>query len=75
MINKESRKRSNQEIGNNLKRVRLQKGLTQAEVAIMTDLDRSYICRIEKGKARMTINLLKQLVVGLKIKSVDLTNF
>jgi transcriptional regulator with XRE-family HTH domain len=74
MIDKESRKRSNQEIGSNLKRVRLQKGLTQAEVAIMTDLDRSYVCRIEKGKARLTINLLRQLVVGLGIKSSDLIN-
>ena len=74
MINKESRKQSNQEVGSNLKKIRLQRGLTQAKVAVMTNLDRSYICRIEKGKARITFSLLRQLVVGLGIKSGDLIN-
>ena len=75
MINKESRKQSNREVGSNLKRIRLQKGFTQAEVAVMTNLDRSYVCRIEKGKARMTFSLLGQIVIGLKIRSSDLINF
>jgi transcriptional regulator with XRE-family HTH domain len=75
MINKTDQKRSNQVIGNNLKRVRLQKSLTQAEVAIATCLDRSYVCRIENGKARITYNLLKQLVVGLEIHSSELIEF
>jgi len=74
MINKESRKQSNQEVGSNLKKIRLQRGLTQAKVAVMTNLDRSYVCRIEKGKARITFSLLRQLVVGLGIKSGDLIN-
>jgi transcriptional regulator with XRE-family HTH domain len=75
MINKTDKKRSNQRFGNNLKRVRLQKCLTQLEVAIATDLDRSYISRIENGKARITYNLLKQLVVGLGIHSSELIEF
>ena len=74
MINKESRKQSNQEVGSNLKKIRLQRGLTQAKVAVMTNLDGSYVCRIEKGKARITFSLLRQLVVGLGIKSGDLIN-
>jgi transcriptional regulator with XRE-family HTH domain len=75
MLSNADYNRSNQIIGENLKRVRLQMGLTQTEVAIITNLDRSYICRIEKGKARVTFNLLRQLVIGLKIKSADLINF
>ena len=75
MINKESRKRPNQEVGSSIKKIRLQRGLTQAEVAVMTNLDRSYVCRIEKGKARVTSSLLRQIVIGLEIRSSDLINF
>ena len=59
-------------IGRNLKRIRLQRGLTQMEVSADTNLNRSYIGRIETGKARVTVALLEQLVKGLEITSRDL---
>jgi len=52
-------------IGSNLKRVRLQK-VSRSRGCYSDSLDRSYVCRIEKGNARVTFNLLKQLVLGLK---------
>lgn len=59
-------------IGNNLKKIRLQKGLMQIDVAVATDLNRTYISRVETGKARITVNLLVRLVRGLEISSTDL---
>lgn len=65
-------KKSYQVIGINLRKIRLQKGLMQIDVAVATNLDRSYISRIETGKARITFNLLCRLVKGLEISATDL---
>lgn len=62
----------NVRIGRNLKKIRLQKNLTQMDVSIVTNLSRSYIGKIETGKARVTIGLLYILVKGLEITSSNL---
>ncbi len=62
-------------IGKNLKKIRLQKRLRQIEISSVTGLNRTYISRIERGKARVTLKLLYILVIGLGIKSSDLTEF
>lgn len=59
-------------IGQNLRRIRQQKGLMQIDVAVATNLNRTYISRIETGKARITLKLLCNLVRGLEISSDDL---
>lgn len=59
-------------IGQNLKKLRLKKGLTQMEIALATNLSEAYISRIETGKARITFNLLSQLCRGIKIRSSKL---
>lgn len=45
------------------------------EIALDTNLNESYISRIETGKARITFNLLGQLCKGLKIHSSELIEF
>ncbi len=67
-----SHKKDSQKIGQNLRKLRLQKGLMQIDVAVATDLDRTYISKIETGKARVTLALLFQLVKGLEISSGEL---
>lgn len=62
-------------IGRNIKNIRLQKGLRQIELYSKTGLNRTYISRIERGKARVTPKLLYILVIGLGIKSSDLIEF
>lgn len=59
-------------IGENLRLIRVEKGLMQIDVAVATDLDRTYVSRIETGKARITCALLYRLVKGLEITSKDL---
>lgn len=65
-------KETSKKAGQNLKRIRLQKGMMQIDVAVATNLHRTYISRIENGKARVTINLLFRLIKGLNITSRDL---
>ncbi len=62
-------------VGQNLRRFRSQKGLAQIDVAVATDLNRTYVSRIETGKARITFNLLCKLVTGLEIKPADLIDY
>ncbi len=64
--------KSSEKVGRNLRKVRKQKGLMQIDVAVATNLNRTYISRIENGKTRVTLGLLLRLVKGLDIKSGDL---
>lgn len=59
-------------IGHNLKKIRLQKGLMQIDLATTVDLNRTYISRVETGKARVTTGLISRLVKGLEITSKEL---
>ncbi len=65
-------KKDNQIIGHNLRRIRKQRGLMQIDLAVSTDVDRTYISRVETGQARVSFNLLCKLVKGLEITSADL---
>lgn len=59
-------------IGLNLRKVRLKKGLMQIDVAVATDFNRSYISRLETGKARITYLVFCRLIQGLEITPNEL---
>ncbi|MBF0208935.1 MAG: helix-turn-helix transcriptional regulator [Oligoflexia bacterium] len=61
-----------EQIGHNLRKIRQQMGFMQIDVAAAANLNRTYISRIENGKARITLSLLKRLVSGLEISSNEL---
>ncbi len=44
----------------------------QIDVAVAADVDRTYISRVEAGKARITFNFISKLVKGLEITSNEL---
>lgn len=57
----------NQLIGNKLKEIRKNKGLSQEKLARIVVLDRTYISRVEAGKINITIDTLYVLCKGLNI--------
>lgn len=60
-------------IGNNIRSLRLSKGLTQAEVAFeCNDVDYSQINRIELGKVNFTISYLSMLAKVLNVSVHDI---
>ena len=63
---------SSRRTGRNLRKIRLQKGLMQIDVAVATNLHRTYVSRIENGRARVSFFLLCKIVRGLNITSDDL---
>jgi len=59
-------------IGEKIITARKNHNLSQETLATLSDLDRTYISRIEKGKANPTIKSLNKIAQALKTKVSDL---
>jgi transcriptional regulator with XRE-family HTH domain len=57
--------------GKKLKKLRLERGLSQESLALSADLDRTYIPSIEKGERNVSITVLEKLAKALKISIKD----
>ena len=57
-------------LGNNIKRLRLRRKMSQGDICRAIDMDRSYMSAIEGGKVNVTIAVLEKLANALDI-SVD----
>lgn len=60
--------------GQQVKKLRQEKGLSQEALAHQADLDRTYIPSIEKGERNVSITVVEKIAKALKIKIVDLFN-
>ena len=61
-----------QKFGNNLKRLRLEKGLSQEKLALNADIDRTYIPSIEKGERNGSIVIAEKLAIALNVPISEL---
>ncbi len=55
-------------LGENILCARCRKKISQERLGELCDTDRTYIARIEKGKANPTIRALHKIARGLKIR-------
>ena len=62
-------------LGNRIREIRLQSGLSQVELANNCDVELSTINRIELGKSSPTITLLFIIAGELKVTPSDLISF
>ena len=60
------------QIGKNIKRIRLKKGLTQLDLAAACGFEESSIGRLENGKTNPTIKTLVKIATALGTKLADL---
>ncbi len=58
--------------GNNIKRLRLEKGLSQEKLALNADIDRTYIPSIEKGERNVSIVIVEKLAIALNVPISEL---
>ncbi|OQP43442.1 hypothetical protein A4H97_11040 [Niastella yeongjuensis] len=71
-------KRYNKEIvqfGENVRRLRTAKGLTQSDLEAVTGIDRGDISRIENGRMDIQFSSIIKLSDGLEVDTVDLFRF
>lgn len=58
--------------GENLRTMRKQKGISQDKLALLADIDRSYVGRIERGEVNVTLEKVYQLAEVLECDPVEL---
>lgn len=63
------------DFGVQLKKIRLDKGMSQAQLAIDCDFDVSVISRIERGKVNTSIDNLRLIAEALGIEVQQLFDF
>jgi transcriptional regulator with XRE-family HTH domain len=61
--------------GKNLAKLRTDKGLTQQELALNCDIDRTQISRIERGEVNCTISMVYVLANALGVHPSALFSF
>ncbi|RTL77539.1 MAG: XRE family transcriptional regulator [Bradyrhizobiaceae bacterium] len=59
-------------VGENVKKVRLAKGLTQEELAELSGFSQQYISGLESGRRNPTVITLYELAVALRVNYLDL---
>ena len=58
--------------GTRLKSIRLKKGLSQEQLGLIAELDRTYISGIERGLRNISLINLERLALALNIEPADL---
>lgn len=61
-----------QKLGKNLKNIRTKKGISQAEIARILNVDRSFVSNIENGKTNPTLSTISSLAQALNVSSSEL---
>ena len=59
-------------LGKEISRLRKEKNLSQDDLAVDCNMDRSYLAEIEEGKANPSLKVLCKISVRLNIKLCDL---
>ena len=61
-----------QKLGQNLKRIRTEKGMSQGDIVRALGMPKSFISNIENGKTNPTLATITKLADFLKISAADL---
>ena len=59
-------------LGQNMKRIRTKKKMSQGDIARFLEVDRGYISNIESGKKNPTLATIQKLADALKISADEL---
>ena len=65
-------KSESQKLGDNLKRIRLEKGISQAEIARSLDVSRGFVSNIESGKRNPTLTTITRLANAVGVTADEL---
>jgi len=59
-------------LGQNLKKIRTKKGISQGDISRKLNMDRGYISNVENGKKNPTLNTLEKIADALGVGIDDL---
>lgn len=59
-------------IGKRIRDIRISKGVSQSQLALMTSMTKSYMSEIEAGKKNLTLRTLQKIATSLGITLEDI---
>jgi transcriptional regulator with XRE-family HTH domain len=59
----------NKRLGENIKKIRVRKGVSQGDICRALEMDRGYMSAIENGKKNITIQQLERLAQALGVNA------
>lgn len=62
-------------VAKRLKTLRLDRGLTQSDVAEKADMSTNYYAKIERGELRPSVDIYERLAKALKVTASDIFPF
>lgn len=62
-------------IGEKITQIREKKDMSQADLVLITGIEKSEISRYEQGKINLTVNTLLKLAVALNVHPMELFDF
>lgn len=62
-------------LGNNIKKARKQRGLSQNALAEILDISREHLAKVETAKRTVSLSLLFEICDNLNVSEKDLFNF
>lgn len=65
-------KTESKKLGKNLRRIRIEKGMSQGDICRALNLDRAHICNIENGKQNPTLDTIAKIAKALGVTSDQL---
>lgn len=57
-----------EEVGAKIREIRKEKGISQEKLALLAELDRTYITSVERGKRNISIINLEKIAKALNVK-------
>jgi transcriptional regulator with XRE-family HTH domain len=63
---------ANQALGEAIRAIRNEQGLTQEAFAILAGIDRSYYGALERGEFNMTVDTLMTVATGLSVPAAEI---
>ena len=61
-----------QKLGDNLKRIRTDKGISQGDIARALEVDKSFVSNIENGKTNPTLATITKLAKAIEVSVGEL---
>lgn len=61
-----------EKLGNNLKRIRIAKGISQGEISRILEVDKGFISNIEAGKTNPTLATITKIAKAVGVSVVEL---
>lgn len=63
------------EVGNRIRYLRKQKGISQEKLALIAGIDRTYLAGVESGKRNATIVSLEKITNALEVSMKDFFDY